>query len=131
MKYIAAIDYDGTLFTLSWPKLGEPRKEVIKKVKEFEKAGADIVLWTCREGKSLQEALSRCSQEGLQFVSVNESSPSAKEYQDSQLEANGDIFGLRKVYADIYVDDKSPGSIEYFLKLDAKKEVEKRSKEKD
>ena len=131
MKYIAAIDYDGTLFTKSWPELGEPRQEVIKKVKEFKKAGADIVLWTCREGKSLQEALSRCSTEGLEFVSVNENSPSAKEYQDSQLEANGDVFGLRKIYADIYVDDKSPGSIEHFLNLDAKKEVEKRSKEKD
>jgi hypothetical protein len=35
------------------------------------------------------------------------------------LKENGHIFANRKIYANIYVDDKSPGSIEYFLKLNA------------
>ncbi|MFA7219196.1 MAG: hypothetical protein WC119_01655 [Synergistaceae bacterium] len=94
-------------------------------MKKFKKAGASIILWTCREGKSLQEALSRCSQEGLEFDAVNENCSAQKEYQESKLKENGDTFGLRKIFADLYVDDRSPGSIEYFLKLDPKEECKK------
>jgi len=121
MSFILAIDYDGTLFSGSWPEIGAPRKEVIKQVKAFRKSGAEIILWTCREGKSLQEALSRCTEQGLDFDAVNEGTHSEKAYQQEHLKSNGAVFGLRKVYANLYVDDRSPGSIEYFLKLDAKK----------
>jgi hypothetical protein len=34
---------------------------------------------------------------------------------------------LRKIYADLYVDDKSPGSIDHFLELDPKEECKKSS----
>ena len=69
MSYVLAVDYDGTLFEGSWPKLGDPVKDVIKQVKAFQKAGAEIVLWTCREGKSLQEAISRTSKEKIKWDS--------------------------------------------------------------
>lgn len=124
MKYVLCIDYDGTLFEESWPKIGDPRKDVIKQVKSFKKAGANIVLWTCREGKSLQEALSRTSKEGLSFDAVNEAPQSQKDYQLSKLEENGDVFGLRKIFANLYVDDRSPGSIEHFLSLDPKEAID-------
>lgn len=116
-----AVDYDGTLFEKSWPDIGDAKKDVIDQVKEFAKNGAEIVLWTCREGKALQEALARCSKEGLKFDSVNENSPYQKEYQLSKLKDSGEIFALRKIFADIYVDDRANGSIEYFLSLDPKK----------
>jgi len=130
MNYILSVDYDGTLFQDSWPKIGKPVKDVINKVKDFKEAGASVILWTCREGRSLQEALSRCSKEGLEFDSVNESCPDQKKYQQKKLLENGEIFGLRKIYADLYIDDKSPGSIEYFLKLDVKQELKRIEEER-
>jgi len=121
-KYICALDYDGTLFEGSYPKLGKPKKDVIKQANAFKKCGANLVLWTCREGKGLQEAISRCSKEGLVFEEINENTKEQKEYMSKVLMEKGDIFALRKIYADIYVDDKSPGSIDAFLALDPKDE---------
>jgi hydroxymethylpyrimidine pyrophosphatase-like HAD family hydrolase len=117
MAFVIAVDYDGTIFEDSWPKLGDPRQDVIKQIKKFRKMGAEIVLWTCREGKSLQEALSRCSTEDLEFDAVNENSPSQKEYQAKVLNEKGEVFALRKIFATLYVDDRANGSIEYFLDL--------------
>lgn len=129
MSYVLAIDYDGTIFEGSCPKLGKPKQDVIKKIKEFQKVkDCEIVLWTCREGKSLQEALSRTSKEGLEWDAVNESPPSQKEYQQSTLMENGEVFGLRKIFAHLYVDDRSPGSIDHFLSLDPKEECKNNQK---
>lgn len=125
MKYIVAMDYDGTLFEGGWPDIGDPNPIVINHAKAFQKAGASIVLWTCREGNSLTEALERASKEGLSFDAVNESCPSQKSYQDAMIKANGEVFGSRKIYADIYVDDRAPGSIDHFLKLNPEEECEK------
>lgn len=128
MKYIVAMDYDGTLFEGGWPDIGSPNSSVIKQAKAFQKAGASIVLWTCREGNSLKEALERTSSEGLFFDAINESCPSQKEYQDAMIKSNGEIFGSRKIYADIYVDDRAHGSIDHFLQLDPEEECEKNNK---
>ena len=117
MSFIIALDYDGTIFEGTWPELGSPKKDVIKKIKELKKHGAEIILWTCREGKSLQEAISRCNKEGLEFDSINENCPSQKEIQYKTLKEDGDIYAIHKIYADLYVDDKSPGSIDYLLSL--------------
>ena len=37
---------------------------------------AGLILWTCREGELLQQALDACAQWGLHFDAVNESLPS-------------------------------------------------------
>jgi len=131
MLYILAVDYDGTLFEGTWPKLGSPREDVIEQTKAFIKHGAEVVLWTCRESKSLQEAVSRCTEQGLEFNAINENTTASKEYQQTKLIEKGEVFGLRKIYADIYVDDKSPGSIEYFLALNAKEECKRKQRRGD
>lgn len=117
MPFIVAIDYDGTLFEGSYPDHGDPIQNVINKIKEFKKHGAEIVLWTCREGKSLKEAIKRCKQEGLVFDAINENAPSQLEYM-KQKAKEGSLLALRKIFADIYVDDRANGSIDYFLKID-------------
>ena len=122
--FIIGLDYDSTLFTKSFPEKGEPIQEVFNKAKEFKATGlCEIALWTCREGDSLEEAILRCKENGLEFDSINENTPSEVNYQKEQRK-KGHIFATRKIYADIYVDDKSPGSIEYFLNIDVKKTVE-------
>jgi hypothetical protein len=119
MNYILAVDYDGTIMSGSYPDQGEPIWEVINKVKEFKQAGAEIVLWTCREAGTLQEAIDRCREVGLEFDAVNENAPSHAPYVTEMLKKNGHIFANRKIYANMYVDDKSHPSIEYFLSVDA------------
>ena len=44
------------------------------------------------------------------------------------LKENGHIFANRKIYANIYVDDKSPGSLEYFLQMNARSVIENKKK---
>jgi hypothetical protein len=124
MPFILAIDYDDTLFEGSFHTKGKPKTEVIKQAKRFKSFGAEVVLWTCRDAGYLQEAIQRCKKQGLKFDAFNSNPPSQIKYLHKQLE-KGNVFALRKIYADLYVDDKSPGSIEYFLKADPKKLCEK------
>ena len=41
-----------------------------------QEAGAGLILWTCREGQLLQEAVAACESWGLHFDAINESLPS-------------------------------------------------------
>ena len=75
MKAIA-IDFDGCICTNAFPNIGAPNRSVIDKAIAEQAAGAGLILWTCREGELLQQALDACAQWGLHFDAVNESLPS-------------------------------------------------------
>ena len=114
MKRIA-VDFDGTLFTDEYPKIGKPKWRVINWCKERKEKGDVLILWTCREGESLREAVGMCREVRLVFDYVNQN--------DAYLKKQ---FGndCRKVGADIYLDDKAmriedigeSGMTEYDLK---------------
>ena len=95
---ILAIDFDGTLCTNLFPKIGEPIEPVIKWCKERKEAGDKLILWTCRNNERLQEAVEWCNGQGLEFDAVNEN-----------LEEIIKLYGgdTRKIQADKYVDDKN------------------------
>lgn len=98
-RKIIACDFDGTLFTDDYPYIGDPIWKTINYCKEQQAKGAILILWTCRNGKDLEEAIEMCALEGLYFDYVNEN---AKE--------NLMAFGgrdNRKIYADEYIDDKA------------------------
>ncbi|GHU79330.1 hypothetical protein AGMMS49992_31170 [Clostridia bacterium] len=76
--YVIAIDFDGTLCSDEYPGIGRGKKNVIKLAKEAQRYGADIVLWTCREGDLLNEALAWCRVQGLKFAAVNDNTPARK-----------------------------------------------------
>lgn len=122
MSFVLAIDYDGTLFEGTWPEKGAPKYDVINKVKEFKKHGAELALWTCREGISLEEAVERCTEVGLEFDAINENVPSELEYIAERAK-HGEIFATRKIYADFYLDDRAH-NIEFFLKINVQKTCE-------
>lgn len=75
MKAIA-IDFDGCLCDNAYPAIGAPHWSVISKAKTEQDAGAGLILWTCREGPLLQEAVAACENWGLHFDAINESLPS-------------------------------------------------------
>jgi len=122
MSFILAIDYDGTLFEGTWPQKGEPMQDIIDKVQAFKKNGAELVLWTCREGVSLEEATKRCKEIGLEFDAVNENVPSQLEYMKERAE-HGEIFATRKIFADFYLDDKAM-NLDFFRKINVKETCE-------
>ena len=119
MPFILAVDFDGTLFTGSYPEKGDPKQDIIDKVKEFQKHDAETILWTCRGGESLKEAVERCKSVGLEFDAVNRNAPSNKEWIEGE-EADGQPFCDPKVFAHFYVDDRS-ANLDIFLKIDVEK----------
>ena len=115
MAFILAVDYDGTLVEDVFPEEGDFKEDIVNKVKEFKKHGAEIALWTCREGKSLAEAVKRCKDKGLEFDAVNDNVPDQKDYMEEK-KKKGEMLALRKIYADFYVDDKAM-NLEIFLNI--------------
>lgn len=93
-----AIDFDGTLCEYDFPGIGAPNWEIINRAKQEQQNGALLILWTCREGARLQEAVTACESWGLHFDAVNESGAEA-------LEGFTEI--PRKVVASEYWDDRA------------------------
>ena len=98
---IIAIDFDGTICQNKYPEIGEPMPLAIESIRELHQAGHYLILWTCRQGEQLNEALQWCKQNGLSFHAVNDHNP-------DNLKFFGGVGG-NKVYADIYIDDKNIG----------------------
>jgi len=95
---VIAVDFDGTLCKNAWPDIGAPYTWAITILKKRRIAGDKLILWTCREGKLLEEAVEWCRQHGLEFDAVNANLPERiAEYGTDP----------RKVGADRYCDDKS------------------------
>ena len=58
---IIAVDFDGTLCRDCYPKIGEANEGLIRRLKELRMQGDRLILWTCRSGERLEEALFFCS----------------------------------------------------------------------
>ncbi len=127
-KFIVGVDFDGTIFGDEFPDTGPPNMAVINKIKEFQKHKCEIVLWTCREGDFLLDAVEKCKNIGIEFDAINENSPSQvahmKEMQELHGQKSYGEFAKRKIYANVYVDDRSPGSIDFFLRINVAATVE-------
>lgn len=94
---IIAVDFDGTLCENKWPEIGEPNEKLIWYLREQQAAGAKIILWTCRVGDRLEEAVRFCYEQGLIFDAVNENLLEVLEWM------GGDT---RKIFADEYINDR-------------------------
>lgn len=98
MRKAIAIDFDGCLCEGVWPNIGKPHWGVIQRAKEEQAKGAGLILWTCRVGECLEEAVAACAEWGLVFDAVNDNLPE----RISTYGANP-----RKVNADEYWDDRA------------------------
>jgi hypothetical protein len=91
-----AIDFDGTIVTHEYPAIG---KDIgaIQWMKDFQEAGAKLILYTMRSGDTLQEAIEYCKAQGVEFFAHNDN-PDQNTWTES-----------RKVYANLYIDDAALG----------------------
>lgn len=91
------VDFDGTIVNHEYPKIGKPVPGALDWLKEWKNAGADLILWTMRSGKELDEAVEYLHKNGIVLFGINEN-PTQHEWTSSP-----------KAYAPIYVDDAAFG----------------------
>lgn len=94
-----AVDFDGTIVEHDYPAIGKEKLFAFQTLKELGKMGAQLILWTFRTGKELDEAVEYCRKNGIEFYAVNKNYP--EEIFDETVS--------RKINADIYIDDKNVG----------------------
>lgn len=95
---VIAVDFDGTIARTEYPKIIKPIESTINFLKTAKELGAKIILWTCREGKVLDDAVEWCKLHSVPIDYVNENVPERTKYFNND---------SRKVGADLYIDDKS------------------------
>ena len=99
MNYqIIAVDFDGTLCYSNWPELGEPNMPLIEYLKSWQKQGNKLILWTCRAGDALDNAVSWCNEYELTFDAINDNLPEIVELYGNN---------SRKITCDYYIDDRA------------------------
>jgi len=94
-----AVDFDGTIVDHEYPEIGKEKLFAFQTLRELDKLGAKLILWTFRAGKELDEAVAYCRKNGIEFYAVNKNYP--EEIFDDTIS--------RKIDADIYIDDKNVG----------------------
>ncbi len=94
-----AVDFDGTIVEHEYPEIGKEKLFAFRTLRELDKLGARLILWTFRTGKELDEAVEYCRRNGIEFYAVNKNYP--EEIFDETVS--------RKIDADIYIDDKNLG----------------------
>ncbi len=98
-RRIVAVDFDGTLAVTKFPEIIKPIPKMIRHCKRLQKGGAILILYTCRNGDDLQDAVEWCRGQGLVFDYVNENA-------EENIEKYGDV-DTRKIFAHEYIDDKA------------------------
>ena len=103
-KLKIAVDFDGTLCTYAFPKIGEQTSkhlELMQTLIKLREDGHKLILWTNRgdneEYPVLTEAINWCKEKGLEFDAVNENLPDT-------IKLSGPS---PKIMADYYIDDKA------------------------
>jgi len=94
-----AIDFDGTIVEHKYPLIGKELLFAFETMRELKKQNHQLILWTYRSGKELDEAVEFCKERGIEFYAVNKSYPEEK-YDES---------ASRKIEADVFIDDRNVG----------------------
>lgn len=98
MTKIIAVDFDGTLCEDRWPYIGNPNKQLIAYLRDEQRHGAKLILWTCRKDEYLDAAVDWCKKHKLNFDAVNENLPETLEWFGEE---------SRKIFAHVYIDDRA------------------------
>ena len=104
LPHIIAVDFDGTLCENAWPDIGEANLDLIVYLRWQQNRGTKVILWTCRTGDKLDDAVRWCANRELYFDAVNENIPEAVEYFGDE---------CRKIFAHVYIDDRASTPEEY------------------
>ena len=114
---IIAVDFDGTLVEHKYPEIGETIPHVLSFVREAKEKGHKIILFTCRHGQDLDEAVKWCKDRAIEPDAINDDVPSVKDSDFGRMKSC-------KPFADIYLDDRavSPESLKA-MTINSKREA--------
>lgn len=98
---IIAVDFDGTIVEHRYPTIGRIRPLAFETLNKIQSKGHRLILWSHRAGKKLDDAVSFCLSNGIEFYAVN------KNYPEEVWDENES----RKILADIYIDDRNIGGL--------------------
>jgi len=96
---VIAVDFDGTVVEHDYPRIGKEMMFAFATLKELNKKGHKLILWTIRTGPLLDEAVEYCKKNGVEFYAVNRNYPE-EEFSDNI---------SRKLNADVFIDDRNVG----------------------
>lgn len=101
MAYIC-VDFDGTVTTHEFPKIGRPLEGAIETIKDLQKSGHQIILHTMRSdgqvhGDVLTQAVQYLADNGVSLFGINHNH-TQKRWTNSP-----------KIYAHLYIDDAALG----------------------
>jgi len=97
---IIAVDFDGTIVTHEYPRIGKEIPFAIDVLKRLQQEEHHLlILWTVRTGELLEEALRYCKERGLEFYAANKNYPEEEENEP------------RKLTADMFIDDRNVGGL--------------------
>ena len=100
---IIAVDFDGTIVENRYPEIGHERPFACETLKMLIQDHHRLVLWTCREGKLLDDAVQWCRERGVEFYAYN------RDYPEESTENNPHF--TRKLKADLFIDDRNVGGL--------------------
>lgn len=98
---LIAVDFDGTIVTHDYPQIGKELPFATATLRQLIQDGHRLILWTQREGDLLKEAVSWCSEKGVEFYAVNKNFP----------EETPDMGEPRKIKFDLIIDDRNVGGL--------------------
>ena len=102
---IIAVDFDGTIVEHAYPKIGKERPFATATLRQLQKDGHLLVLWSVREGELLEEAVKWCKERGVTFYAVNKNT-------DEEGRENADNPNYsRKLKVHMFIDDRNLGGM--------------------
>lgn len=89
---VVAVDLDGTILNDEWPKRGAPIDGMREELEAVRAVGAKIVVWTVRSDDAETAKHLKAHKIPYDFINENPYGPPTQS---------------RKIYADVYVDDRA------------------------
>jgi len=97
-----AVDFDGTIVEHKYPEIGKEIMFAFQTLRALQEQGHQLILWTYRSGKELDDAVEYCRRNGIEFYAINASYPEEEFDED---------YDSRKIDADIFIDDRNIGGL--------------------
>ncbi len=98
-----AVDFDGTIVEHRYPEIGRELPFATQTLRQLIKDRHQLILWTVREGRLLNEAVEWCRERGVEFWAIN------KDFPEEDTTKN-QVFS-RKIKADVFIDDCMVGGL--------------------
>lgn len=96
-NFIICVDFDGTIAETNYPDIISELNNSVYYMKELQKLGHTIIIWTCRSGTSLKLA--------IDWLKLKDFKPDYVNNQEINIvDKHGDV---RKLFCDFYLDDRS------------------------